>query len=93
MTRDQREIHRKKRIIEYAERVGNVNKTCRYFGVTNCAVLGVMSTYRAPKTAFRRSRRYLRMMTGLGRKFRRTGRPVYLQRLKQRVWGGCPRPC
>ncbi len=32
MTRDQREIHRKKRIIEYAERSGNVNKTCRYFG-------------------------------------------------------------
>jgi transposase InsO family protein len=33
MTHDQREIHRKKRILEYAERVGNINKTCRYFGV------------------------------------------------------------
>ena len=33
MTNDQREIHRKKRILEYAERVGNINKTCRYFGV------------------------------------------------------------
>ncbi len=33
MTNDQREIHRKKRIIEYAERIGNVHKTCRYFGV------------------------------------------------------------
>ena len=33
MTTDQREIHRKKRVIEYAERTGNIHKTCRYFGV------------------------------------------------------------
>ena len=33
MTNDQREIHRKKRVIEYAERTGNIHKTCRYFGV------------------------------------------------------------
>jgi hypothetical protein len=33
MTHDQREIHRKKRIIEQAERIGNVKKACRYFGV------------------------------------------------------------
>ena len=33
MTDDRREIHRKKRILEYAERVGNINKTFRYFGV------------------------------------------------------------
>ncbi len=33
MTRDQREIHRKKRVLEYAERIGNFNKACRYFGV------------------------------------------------------------
>ncbi len=33
MTRDQREIHRKKRIIEYAERIGNVKMACRHFGV------------------------------------------------------------
>ena len=26
MTHDQREIHRKKRILEYAERIGNINK-------------------------------------------------------------------
>ena len=26
MTRDQREIHRKKRILEYAERIGNVRE-------------------------------------------------------------------
>jgi hypothetical protein len=28
MTNEQREIHRKKRVLEHAERVGNVNKTC-----------------------------------------------------------------
>jgi hypothetical protein len=33
MTRDQREIHRKKRILECADKIGNINKTCRYFGV------------------------------------------------------------
>jgi len=33
MTHDHREIHRKKRVLEYAERIGNINKACRYFGV------------------------------------------------------------
>ena len=33
MTNEQREIHRKKRVLEHAERIGSVNKTCRYFGV------------------------------------------------------------
>ncbi|MCP4896676.1 MAG: helix-turn-helix domain containing protein, partial [bacterium] len=33
MTNEQREIHREKRIIEYAERTGNIHKSCRYFGV------------------------------------------------------------
>ena len=33
MTHEQREIHRKRRVLEHAERMGNVNKTCRYFGV------------------------------------------------------------
>ena len=33
MTNEQREIHRKKRIIEYAERTGNIHKSCRNFGV------------------------------------------------------------
>ena len=37
MTRDKREIHRKKRVLEYAERIGNINKACRYFGI---AILG-----------------------------------------------------
>ena len=35
MTNEQREIHRKKRVLEHAERMGNVNKTCRYFGVAS----------------------------------------------------------
>jgi hypothetical protein len=39
MTHDQREIHRKKRILEYAERVGNINKTCRYFGVARSTLI------------------------------------------------------
>jgi len=34
MTRDQRELHRKKRVLEYAKRIGNINKACRYFGVS-----------------------------------------------------------
>jgi transposase len=33
MTHEQREIHRKKRVIEYAENIGNVRKACRYFGI------------------------------------------------------------
>jgi transposase len=33
MTHEQREIQRKKRVIEYAEQIGNVRKACRYFGV------------------------------------------------------------
>ena len=33
MSNEQREIHRKKRIIEYAECIGNILKFYRYFGV------------------------------------------------------------
>jgi hypothetical protein len=33
MTTDQREIQRKLRILRYAEEIGHVAKTCRYFGV------------------------------------------------------------
>ena len=33
MTEDQREIRRKKRVLEYAERVGNNNIACRRFGI------------------------------------------------------------
>ena len=33
MTKDQREIQRKLRILQYAEETGHVAKTCRYFGI------------------------------------------------------------
>ncbi len=33
MTNEQREIKRERRVIEYAERTGNVNITCRRFGI------------------------------------------------------------
>ena len=33
MTKDQREIHRKLRILQYAVETGHVAKTCRYFGI------------------------------------------------------------
>jgi transposase InsO family protein len=33
MTKDQREIQRKLRILRYAEEIGHVAKTCRYFGI------------------------------------------------------------
>jgi transposase InsO family protein len=33
MTPKQREIQRKRRLIEYAEQIGNVRKACRYYGV------------------------------------------------------------
>ena len=33
MIKDQREIQRKLRILHYAEKIGHVAKTCRYFGI------------------------------------------------------------
>jgi hypothetical protein len=33
MTQAEREIRRKLRILQHAERSGNVSKTCRYYGV------------------------------------------------------------
>ena len=33
MNKAQRDIRRKKRILEHAARIGNVRKTCRYFGI------------------------------------------------------------
>ena len=33
MTKDQRDIQRKLRILRYAEEIGHVAKTCRYFGI------------------------------------------------------------
>ncbi|MEO6610499.1 MAG: hypothetical protein ABIN69_18745 [Aestuariivirga sp.] len=34
MNQVQRDIVRKKRVLDYAEACGNVNKACRHFGVT-----------------------------------------------------------
>ena len=33
MNKDQRETHRKLRILRHAEDIGHIVKTCRYFGV------------------------------------------------------------
>ena len=33
MTNDERDIQRKLRVLQHAEKIGNVRKTCRYFGV------------------------------------------------------------
>ncbi len=40
MTKDQREIHRKLRILQYAEETGHVAKTCRYLGSADPAFTG-----------------------------------------------------
>ena len=40
MTNEQREIKRKKRLLQYAERHGNVNVTCRRFGIAMLALPG-----------------------------------------------------
>ena len=41
MTHAQREIHRKKRVIEYADQIGNVHRACRYFGGCELVVLDI----------------------------------------------------
>ncbi len=46
MTKDQREFHRKKRILEYAERIGNINKACRYFGIARSSFYEWRDRYR-----------------------------------------------
>ncbi len=57
MTNDQREIHRKTRILEYSERVGNINKTCRYFGVARSTFYLWRDRYRELGEEGLRSRR------------------------------------
>ena len=37
MTRARRDILRKKRVLEHAERIGNIRKACRYYGVSRSA--------------------------------------------------------
>ena len=50
MTHEEREIHRTKRILEHAERMGNINTTWRYFGVarstTTYGETGIASSVR-----------------------------------------------
>ena len=46
MTCEQRETHRKKRAIEYAEKIGNVRKACRYFGVARSTFYLWQTRYR-----------------------------------------------
>ena len=38
MNKTQRDNRRKTRVLEHAARIGNVGKTCRYFGVSRAAV-------------------------------------------------------
>ena len=38
MNKAQRDIRRKKRVLEHAVRIGNMRKTCRYFSVLRSAV-------------------------------------------------------
>ena len=57
MTSDQREIHRKKRVPEYAERIGNINKACRYFGVARSTFYLWRERYRESGDEGLRSRR------------------------------------
>ena len=46
MPHEQRETHRKKRAIEYAEKIGNVRKACRYFGVARSTFYLWQTRYR-----------------------------------------------
>ncbi len=46
MTSDQREIHRKKRVLDYAERIGNINKACRHFGIARSSFYVWRDRYR-----------------------------------------------
>ncbi len=57
MTNDQREIRRKKRVIEHAERTGNVHRTCRYFGVARSTFYLWRERYRELGEEGLRSRR------------------------------------
>ena len=60
MTNEQREIHRKKRVLEHAERIGNVNKTCRYFGVARSTFYLWRARYRELGDEGLKSRRHHR---------------------------------
>jgi len=57
MTEDQREIRRKLRVLEHADRHGNVSKTCRYFGVGRASFYRWRNAYRRKGEAGLVSRR------------------------------------
>ena len=46
MTPAQRDINRKLRILQHAERPGNVSKTCRYFGISRTAFYDWKKAYK-----------------------------------------------
>ena len=44
MTEVQREIRHKKRVIEYAEKIGHVGRACRHFGSHGEATVAVLGS-------------------------------------------------
>jgi transposase InsO family protein len=46
MNEQEREIKRKKRVLEHAERIGNIHKTCRYFGIARSTFYVWRDAYR-----------------------------------------------
>ena len=52
MNKAQQDIRRKKRVLDHAARIGNVRKTCRYFGVARSGFRAVSTTLRQPDSAF-----------------------------------------
>ena len=55
MTEEQREIRRKKRVLEYAERVGNNNIACRRFGIARSTFYVWRDRYRGLRRSRARS--------------------------------------
>jgi transposase-like protein len=46
MTRDEREIRRKLRVLEHADKIGDVSKPCRYFGIGRASFYRWRDAYR-----------------------------------------------
>lgn len=46
MNQDQREIQRKLRVLEHADRIGSIAKTCRYFGIGRASFYRWRDAYR-----------------------------------------------
>ena len=51
MNKAQRDIRRKTRMLEHAARIGNVRKTCRYFGVARSRFYAWKKAYEAKARA------------------------------------------